>query len=315
MSIEHSSQSESITWTGIIGDLVLAVTKGAVGYFSESKALLGDALYSAIGAATSLADKLPWTRKRYDQGKKRSGRIESVVAVLISVLVLMGGLQIAAAAIWDLSSDQVQAPEGYALIAIFCSIAIKEAIFQYQYRQSKNISDGKHRSYITNHRYEIYTSLIVFIGVFLSMVGDTYSWPWLLYMDSVAALLMSCIVLRRGYMLIVNAVQGKIAQQELEEENSTNFIDTVQRVHGVITVDDLKAQEQGHYVIIHVRISVNPRITVFEAHDIAECAKKLLMHRFLHVSDAIIQVVPYDAGYPYKSNHDLSDRDLPTLLQ
>ncbi|MGF7045931.1 cation diffusion facilitator family transporter [Paenibacillus sp. DS2015] len=314
MSIEHSSQSESITWTGIIGDLGLAIIKGTVGYFSGSKALLGDALYSTTGVASSLADKLPWRRKSFERGKKRSDRIESVVAVLISVLVLMGGLQVAAAAIWDLSVGEIEAPSAFALIAIFCSIMIKEAIFQFQYRQSKKINDGKHTGYITNHRYEIYASLIVFIGVFLSMIGDMYSWPGLLYTDSVAALLMSCIVLRRGYILIVNAVQGKMALHELEE-NSTNFIDTVQRVQGVITVDDLRAQEQGHYVIIHVRISVNPRITVFEAHDIAECAKKLLMHRFLHVIDAIIQVVPYDPGYPYKSNHDLSDRDLPTWIQ
>jgi len=28
-----------------------------------------------------------------------------------------------------------------------------------------------------------------------------------------------------------------------------------------------------------------------------------------------MDVVPYDPGYPYKSNYELPDNDIPTLLQ
>lgn len=315
MTIQRLAPAETVTWTGIICEFGLALFKGIVGYFSDSKALLGDALYSATEASTLLADKIPWKRPTFLRGNRKSAKTSPIIAILFSILVLMGGLQIATSAIMNLSKDNLKSPGLFSVMAIFVSLAVREAIFQFQYRVSKKRNEGKHTVYAANHRLGLYSSIIVLIGVILSFAGDMYGWPGLLYMDSIAALIVSVLVLRKGYLLIVNSVYGRIAHQEIEEENSANFIDTVQRVHGIITVDDLKSQEHGHYIVIYVKVSVNPRITVLEAQDIAERAKKLLMNRFLHVSDVNIQVVPYDPGYPYKSNHELTSRDTPTLLQ
>ncbi|GAB6990919.1 cation diffusion facilitator family transporter [Paenibacillus pini] len=318
MGTQLSRASDTVTWTGIVGDLMLAVFKGVVGYFSGSKALLGDALYSLSDAARALAQRISWRSGTKSRNLQKyevpSGRTEPMLAVLFAVLVLMGGLQIAVAAIRELSTGNLRVPEQFSLIAIFVSLAVKEAIFQFQFRQSRKSGDGKHNTYAENHRFGLYSSLTVLVGIFLTMAGDTFQWSALLYMGPVSALIVAGFVLFKGYQLIVNSVYGTLVQ-ETEEEDAISFIETVQRVHGVITVNDLRAQEQGHYVTIDLKISVNPRITVLEAHDIAERARKLLMHRFVHVSDVQIQVVPYDPGYPYKSNHELTDNELPTIIQ
>ncbi|MNV98847.1 hypothetical protein D3C71_1941460 [compost metagenome] len=52
-----------------------------------------------------------------------------------------------------------------------------------------------------------------------------------------------------------------------------------------------------------------------EAYEIADCAKKLLLHRFVHVGEVHMDVVPYEAGYPYKTNFEVTDSEMPTLLQ
>lgn len=318
MNDKQSPQSETVTWTGIIGDVALAVAKGSVGYISGSKALIGDALYSGADAAAKLAETLPW---RPGQGKKsagtrrieeRRGSKEPVLAILFSVLILMGGLQIAFSAIRDLTTGQLSTHGQLALITVILSILFKEIVFQYQYRYFKKIGDGSHAAYANSHRFSLYTSITVLIGISLSMAG--VFWHPLLYMDSIAALLTGCLILRKGYSLIVSSVFSK-ELQELPSEEAANFIETVQRVHGVIRVEHLKAQEQGNYVNLQVKISVNPRITVAEAQDIAECARKLLQHRFVHVGEVHMDVVPYDPGYPYKSNYELVDNDIPTLLQ
>ncbi|GIO58444.1 MULTISPECIES: cation diffusion facilitator family transporter [Paenibacillus] len=318
MSIERSNPSGTVAWTGIAGELLLALFKGVVGYFTGSKALLGDALYSASDAAGALARRIPWRTssklRSAQQSDLRAGRTEPILAILFSVLVLMGGLQIAVAAVRDLASGRVQTPGQFTLIAILVSLAVKEALFQFQYRQSKKQGDGMHTMYADNHRFSLYSSITVLIGVILTMTGSAFHWSMLQYMDSISALIVAALLLRRGYRLIVSSVYGQLVQ-ETEQEDAINFIDTVQRVHGVITVDDLKASEQGHYITIDLKISVNPRITVQEGAEIADRVKKLLMHRFLHVSIVNIQVVPYDPGYPYKSNHHLTDNEQPTLLQ
>ncbi|GKU75687.1 cation transporter dimerization domain-containing protein [Paenibacillus sp. L3-i20] len=99
------------------------------------------------------------------------------------------------------------------------------------------------------------------------------------------------------------------------EESADELMQVIQRVEGVVTVQSLRAKEHGHYVIAEVVISVNPRISVLEGQEIAKKVKLLLMHRFLHLSDVSIYVEPYDPGYPYKSNHELNQEQMPTLLQ
>jgi hypothetical protein len=101
----------------------------------------------------------------------------------------------------------------------------------------------------------------------------------------------------------------------MREESADELMAVVQRVEGVVTVQSLRAREQGHYVVAEIVISVNPRITVLEGQDIAKRVKLLLMHRFLHLSEVMIYVEPYDPGYPYKSNHDPNQEQMPTLLQ
>ena len=98
-------------------------------------------------------------------------------------------------------------------------------------------------------------------------------------------------------------------------EDSDELMQVVQRVEGVVTVQSLKAREHGHYVVADIVISVNPRITVLEGQEIAKRVKTLLMHRFLHLSEVSVFVEPYDPGYPYKSNHDPNQEQMPTLLQ
>lgn len=104
-------------------------------------------------------------------------------------------------------------------------------------------------------------------------------------------------------------------EADVQEEPAEELMQLVQRVEGVVTVQSLKAKEQGHYVVAEIVISVNPRITVLEGQEIAKRVKLLLMHRFLHLSEVLIYVEPYDPGYPYKSNHDPNQEQMPTLLQ
>ena len=320
MNDKQLPHRETVAGTGILSDVALALAKGSAGYLSGSKALMGDALYSGADAAAKLAGVIPWNSKQNHKNagavrsREAQGNKEPMMAILLSVLILMGGLQIAFSAIRDLTRGHLSAPGQSALVAVLICIVFKEAIFQYQYRYFKKKGDGSHAAYADNHRFSLYTSITVFIGIALAMTGGYLNWHPLLYMDPIAALLTGCLIIRKGYSLITSSVYSKKIQ-ELPSEEAASFIETVQRVHGVIRVEHLKALEQGSYVNLHVKISVNPRISVMEAQDISECARKLLQHRFVHVGEVHMDVVPYDPGYPYKSNHELVDNDIPTLLQ
>ncbi|MGG4131486.1 cation diffusion facilitator family transporter [Paenibacillus illinoisensis] len=321
MTRERIPAAQSATWSGIAGNMALAVIKAGVGYMANSKSLLADGLYSASEAASSLAGLFPSksvqdrNKARREKAREHSRMARPGITVLLSVLILMGGLQIAISALTGLTGDEPgeSAKYDHALIAAFAALAVKEAIFQFQYRYYRRRNQSQALSYAQEHRRALYCSLTVLVGIAGSMAGETMGIHVLLYMDSAAALIASCFVLHKGYRMIVDTVYGSLVQ-ELEQEEAMDFKETVQRVYGVITIEHLTAREQEHAVTVELVISVNPRISVLEAQEIANRAKTLLLTRFSHVKEVQIQAIPYDPGYPYKSNHELPDHEA-TLIQ
>jgi cation diffusion facilitator family transporter len=190
---------------------------------------------------------------------------------------------------------------------------VKEAMFQYKFRLGTNLKSQALIANAWEHRSDVYSSLAALAGVGGAMLGSVLGIPWLYYLDPAAGFIVSLLVLKMGYTLIMESIHNTM-DHVLHREDAQELVQAVQRVKGVITVDDLRAREHGHYVIVDVKISVNPRITVHEGHDIAKAVKQQLMTRFLHVSDVFIHVNPYDPGYPYKNNVDPEQDDAPTLL-
>jgi len=100
----------------------------------------------------------------------------------------------------------------------------------------------------------------------------------------------------------------------LDEAEALELIQAIQRVVGVITVDELKAREHGFSMVVEVKICVNPAITVAEGHEIAKTARNLLLKRFVYLSDAIVHVSPYEPSYPYNNKYDAALSELPPIL-
>lgn len=312
MTREQTVQACSMTWLGIVNHTVISLLKTVVGILFNSPALLAGGLYSAADAATVMIQRIEWLSPGKGARSHSANRqsIKLLAAIIVSVFLLLGTLELV---ISVLSRDDIEAPGFEAGVAIVIALAIKEAVFQFQYRWWRKRSEEDTRELIEMHRFSFYTSIIVMIGIFGSIAGEAWGLSVFIYLDTVASLLAACLIVWRVYLLLKLSINpSKFVEKQ---EDTTSFIETVQRVHGIIRVDDLKALERGHYVTITAKVSVNPRLTVQDANVIANRAKVLLINRFSHVSEVSIFVLPYDPGYPYKSNHDEASEVRPTLLQ
>lgn len=292
---------------GIAGNLALALLKGIIGYAAGSKALLADSLHTASEAAASLAGGAGH-RELKVQPSRIPGNPELTKAIVLSTIWLVLGLEIGLSSVKSIVYGVTAPPAKAAFIAVILSIVLKEALFRALYRNRDMASSGSS----AERRSGIYSSLTALAGTGGAMLGDYLHMPFLYYLDPIAGAVVSLLVLRWGYRLISESIHSP-ANRPLHQKESDDLLDTVQRIKGVIAVDELRAREQGHYVIVDIKLSVNPRISVQDGHDIAKTVKQTLMKRFTHVSDVFIHVHPYDPGYPYKSEDPEHD-DLPTVL-
>ncbi|WP_138752369.1 cation diffusion facilitator family transporter [Paenibacillus sinopodophylli] len=301
---QRYAKAESASWAGLWGNMLLALFKGVIGWLSGSKALLADAFRSAaeVAAAIAAISGLRASRQRkLEQANSAAEtedlRGEAATTILLSVVLLIIGIEIGISAIRDIAAGVTTAPHWSSAVVIVLSLIVQQLFFADKDRMSS-----------------LYCSAAALVGASGAIIGKLFTIPALYYFDPAAAFIIAIIVVMNGYRMATVLIR-KDSRLTAWDENPDELMQLVQRVEGVITVQSLKAKEHGHYVIADMVISVNPRISVLEGQEIAKRVKQLVMKRFIHVTDVSIYVEPYDPGYPYKSNHDPNQEQMPTLLQ
>jgi cation diffusion facilitator family transporter len=316
MSDQRFKQAEFAAWVGIAGNILLAIMKGAVGLLSNSKALIADAVHSASDVAGSVAVLIGLRAAKMPPDEDHPyghGKAESIAAIIVSVLLLVVGVEIGISAVKTIIHGVNEPPRWYAIIAIVISIIAKESMFRYKYRLGQKLSSQALIANAWEHRSDVYSSFAALAGVAGALIAKTLALPQFYVLDPIASLFVALLVLKMGYTLVMESIHNTL-DHVMHAEDAAELILTVQNIKGVITVDSLRAREHGHYVIVDIKISVNPKISVLEGHEIARLVKHQLMKRFIHVSDVFIHVNPYDPGYPYKNNVDPDQDESPSLL-
>ncbi len=303
-------QQEHGLWTSVLTGFVLAIVKGVAGYIAMNKALIGDALYTASAAASILADRVLRRNRKYGRGivspaeYRPAGSVGSSFAqIIITVLLLLGGLEIAISAVRDLMAHAQPEPKPFAIVLVFLAIAVNEAIFRYRYRYVSKQKSNRLDEMVDTHRYSLYSSIVVLAGMLGTIAALELNEDRLYYVQPLSALIVAAILWRQGYRLARQSIYGRLVGT-MEQQDASDYMETVQRVRGVIAVEQLQAQEHDNGVHIEIVLAVNPNITVLAAAEISEYARNLLLSRFAHVSRVQVHTVPYTGSYPYKSNHD-----------
>lgn len=286
------------TWIGIIVNTLLTLLKGVGGVLSGSRALLADALHSAsdiVGSivilfAVKVAVKPPDEEHPYGHGKA-----ENVGSIIIALLLIVVGIEISISSARVFFGELPTAPGKLAFIIIIISILVKEALFYYKLYLGKKYKSTALISEAWHHRSDALSSLAALIGVGAAIFGEFIGWPLLVYGDAVAGIVVSLIVIRIGYKL---AKESFVIMMEkvLSNEETQTYQNTVHAIDGVLRIDQMLARTHGSYVIIDIKVSVDPYISVKEGHDIATKVKRKLIEDHNDIEDVLVHINPYESS-------------------
>ncbi|WP_368654362.1 cation diffusion facilitator family transporter [Ornithinibacillus sp. 4-3] len=284
------------TWVGIIVNALLTILKAVGGLISGSRALLADALHSAsdiVGSivilfAVKIAAKPPDEEHPYGHGKA-----ENIASFIIALLLIVVGVEISISSVKIFFGEQPVAPTMLALIIIIISLLVKEVLFHYKYYLGKKHNSAALISEAWHHRSDSLSSLAVLVGITAAMLGEHFNIPLLVYGDAIAGIGVSIIVIKVGVDL---AKESSVIMMEkvLEPDATQTFKETALNIEGVKKIDQLLARTHGRYVVIDVKISVDPYITVEEGHAIARKVKQTLQNKHADIEDVLVHVNPYN---------------------
>lgn len=290
---ERFRQAEFAAVVGIIGNIALAVVKGIVGVVGHSKALLADAVHSASDVAGSLAVwvGLRAAKRPPDEDHPYGhGKAESIAAIIVAVLLLVVGVEIGRSSI-QAFFQPLHPPEMVTVYVVIASIIVKEAMFRYKYRLGKNLNSDAIIVNAYEHRSDVFSSIAALIGIAASMIGSALDIKWLIYADPIAGLFVSLLVVKMAWTLGKESIHTTL-DHVLHEEETTYLREAVLQFPEVKQIHELHAREHGHYVIVDLKIAVDPLLTVEEGHRIGKKVKEKLL-ALPNVENVMVHINPY----------------------
>ncbi|SFL64559.1 cation diffusion facilitator family transporter [Salibacterium qingdaonense] len=279
---------------GIAGNVFLAIFKGITGIMTNSRALTADAVHSASDVVGSVAVLIGVRAANLPPDHDHPyghGKAESVTAIIVAVLLFIVGVEIGLNALQGLG-EPVSIPGTAALYAIVFSIVVKEGMFRYKHFLGNKFNSEALITDAWHHRSDVFSSAAALAGVGASIAGNHLNITWMLYGDLAAGLFVSILIMKMAWTLGKTSIHNAL-DHVLHAEDTQEMREEINSVEGVLHVDEFFAREHGHYVIIDIKVAVDPSITVQEGHDIGkEVKERLLLDA--KVKDVFVHINPYE---------------------
>ena len=289
------------TVVGAVANIVLAIVKFIFGMIGNSSALIADAIHSLSDLVTDLVVyfSLKISAQKPDEDHPYGhGRAETIGSAIIGVAVLLVGIGIAWKVLGIVLSGTIPRPEMVAIWAAIASIIGKEALFHYTKWEGERIRSESVIANAWHHRTDAISSVAVVFGI----AGASMGYP---LMDPLAAVVVAVMIAKAGWDISSEAVHNLmdtgVSQEELERMELI-----VNKANGVIDHHALKTRMVGSDTFVDIHIQVSPRISVSEAHNIAEAVRRELRENIDHVTDALVHI---DAENDLDGRHYKVDRE------
>jgi cation diffusion facilitator family transporter len=279
----------SVIAVGFWINAFLMVIKLLAGHFGNSEAVFADGLESACDFVAILFTiiALKIGRKPLDEKHPYGhGKAESIAAILVSLVIFMTGCGILYNAVSTVINREYGKPQLIAILAALATIIIKESLYRYTRRTSKRLESPALEAIAQDHRKDAVSSVATLIGV-----GGAYLGAEL--MDPLAAGLTAFFIFHIAWKTFSGAADDLMDCQPPQTFN--NAITTLAaEVPGVEHIHEIRCRRSGQYLIIDMKMDMDPAMSVKESHAITAKVKRLIFERFASVGEVMIHINPHD---------------------
>lgn len=286
---ERFNTADRIITVGFWVNAVLMVFKLAAGYWGRSDAVFADGIESACDfvALFSTMVALRLGRQPFDQQHPYGhGRAENLSALLVALVILATGGWILVDALHAIVSKEFKSPGIIAVVAAFFTIIIKEWLYRFTHKTGQHLESPSLLAIANDHRKDAITSISTLVGVVGAFLGYGI-------MDPLAAGLTSFFILHIGYETFREA-----AHDLMDGSAPLDFIAEITRLCELVThvehVHEIRARRSGQYIIIDLKLEMDPQMTVKQSHAVASEVKRLIFMAYPNVGDVMIHINPHE---------------------
>lgn len=275
----------------VVINLALAAVKAALGFAVGSVALLADAFHSASDVASSAV--VIWGFKaaarpadaRHPFGH---GRLESVAALVIAVLLLVAAVEFGRSSVERLLTPRPVDASAWMLVVLGVTLVLKEWLARFSHGLARRLDSSALAADAWHHRSDALSTGAVIVA----LAADRFGWHWA---DGAAGLVVSLVLVWAGVSLIreaVNPLIGEAPEPVVLEQIRT----TAMGFPGVDKVHDIIVHRYGTLLVTSLHIEVSGDMETMRAHELAENVERGITDRL--GGWATVHVDPVNRDHP-----------------
>lgn len=282
-------QGQKTTIIATLITIIFALAKAIVGFISGSVVLLGDAVHSFADSFSSfaawfglkIAKKEPTEKFPYGFYKA-----ESVVAFLISLLILFAGYTIIKESISKLFVEYQLSIPLVAITVAFLDAIVMFLIGSYEIKVGKKINsqsliaDGK------ESRMHLLSSSIVLVGIISVLFGIPY-------LEGGMGILISLFIFYAGFKSAKDSIFSLMdVSPNPEVEKKIKKI--LNKISGLRDFENLKLRKSGPFVFGEVEAKIGKAVSVDKANEISRNIERKVKEKVKTVDSFTISFRPFE---------------------
>ena len=295
MTVDHR-RAIRVAQLGLVVNAGLAAAKLTAGIFGHTYALIADAVESCADIVASL---IVWgglavaARPADEDHPYGHGKAESLAAAVVSSLLVVAALGIAAEAVREIRTPH-QVPAPWTLGVLVVAVAVKWWLVRRAGAVSAATGSTAVRADAGHHLSDAVTSAAAFVGITVAVVGSrVYGAPAWASADDWAALLAATVIAYNGVQLLRPALNDL-----MDRRPDGAVVGAVERaaraVDGVLDVEKLNVRRAGTVYHVDIHVQAAPKTPLDEAHVLSGMVKGAIRREVPAVDGVLVHMEPYE---------------------
>lgn len=262
--------------TGIILNILLVAGKLTVGIIAGSVAIIADAINNFSDAASSVITLAGFKLAGQKPDKEHPfghGRIEYVAGLIVSVLIIFMGFELAWSSIEKIITPEPTAFSYAAMGVLIAAILVKFWMFYFNRKIAKRINSASIAATATDSLSDVIATSVVLAAL---IAGQYTDWP----IDGIAGIIVAIFIFKSGWGA-VKATQAPLLGRPMSKELA-DAIDKLALEHeDILGIHDLIYHDYGPgRAIVSFHAEVPADGNLMETHELIDHVEREIRDKF-----------------------------------
>jgi cation diffusion facilitator family transporter len=278
-------QVRRLLWIILVFNVGVAIAKVVYGLIAHSLSMTADGFHSFSDSGSNIIGLIGvWIASHPpDEGHPYGHKkFETYTTLGIAALLLFVAYEVASGAIGRIRNPMTPTITTMSFVVMIVTLAINVGVYLYEYQAGKRLGSDFLVSDAVHTRSDILVSLSVIGG----LIGVKLGLPWL---DWLLGLVIAVLIAYSAWEIIQHSAQVLCDAAVLDP---SVVVPLVEGIEGVEDCHMIRSRGRSDAVYVDLHLTVDPAMSVGEAHRLADEVESRLKGKIAGVVDVLVHVEP-----------------------